>query len=100
MLNGMMDQHNNTLSQRHLEYAKDVVGNFTTVLILEDGNKINLKKLEALFGKEFEKRRPQQLHIDILKHLPEYTKKQKAQFEDENKLDIELFEYVRERFSM
>ena len=109
MLNGISDApFNSTITRGHLEKAKAVLSTFDTVLILEDGNDSNLEKLHALFGADEDGKnevRLQKLSNNGLRNVPTYEQlrkqmdKMETLFQEQNQLDLELYDYARATFS-
>eukprot|EP00957_Ditylum_brightwellii_P082462 6269743-Ditylum_brightwellii.AAC.2 len=108
MLNGLGDVHDAELTQSHLDTAKKVLGTFDHVLILEMPDASKIEKLNAFLGDDINDRKlkgrvgfPSQSN-NILKEDPMYRTirnkidKHKGLFEEQNKLDIELYAYAKE----
>ena len=107
MLNGVGDWPPKTrLTRDHLEKAKAVLNTFDAVLVLEDTDDINMQKLHGIFGKTSEEVDPMpNVTNNLLKFDQMYgliskeTAAMKRLFEDQNQLDIELYNYARYHFS-
>ena len=103
MLNGISDQLGTDVTPAHLETAKAVLDTFDTVLILEDGGDVNLKKIHALLGKFDENVIPHSTN-NRLKGYKEYDRiveaanKMRPLFEKRNRLDLELYSYAKQKF--
>ena len=103
MLNGISDQLGTDVTPAHLETAKAVLDTFDTVLILEDGGDVNLKKIHALLGKFDENVIPHSTN-NRLKGYKEYDRiveaanKVRPLFEKRNRLDLELYSYAKQKF--
>ena len=99
-LNGIADTSSNVeLTREHLETAKKVLDYFDKVLILEDDESNNLRRLRDIFGDLVRKRalRMPKLSNNGLKDEPMYhllgaqIEEMRAKFEDQNQLDNELY---------
>jgi len=112
MLNGISDRvvdKDNLITRDHLEVAKKVLDTFDTVLILEDGEKVNINKIWNHFGGRnrqqlFEKKMPKESN-NYLKKNERYNEirsksdEMRLLFNERNQLDIELYQYAVEKYS-
>ena len=105
-LNGIADTSSNVeLTREHLETAKKVLDYFDEVLILEDDESNNLRRLRDIFGDLVRKRalRMPKLSNNGLKDEPMYDllgaqiEEMRAKFEDQNQLDNELYGFALQR---
>lgn len=109
LLNGMGDYPREALITReHLEAAKAILDTFDVVMILEDSDDTNLNNLVRFFGTMNEEMPPiphetnnklkeEKALYDLLRD--EIVDPMQKVFREQNQLDIELFEYARERFT-
>jgi len=119
MLNGISDrvvddkEDNKQLTRDHLDIAKKVLDTFDTVLILEDGEQVNINKIWNHFGHaginnqsvEKKKKMPKESN-NYLKKNERYNEirsksdEMRLLFNERNQLDIELYQYAVERYSI
>lgn len=106
MLNGIADKQGTNLTYKHLEVAKAVLDTFDTVLILEDGEDVNLKKIWGLLG-DFKKMRslPKESN-NYLKENRRYNQIRRhsdemiSLFNERNQMDLELYEWALDKYKI
>jgi len=106
MLNGIADKQSTNLTYKHLEVAKAVLDTFDTVLILEDGEDVNLKKIWGLLG-DFKKMRslPKESN-NYLKENRRYNQIRRQSdemislFNERNQMDLELYEWALDKYKI
>mmetsp|Transcript_54291 Transcript_54291/g.60689 ORF Transcript_54291/g.60689 Transcript_54291/m.60689 type:complete len:463 (-) Transcript_54291:160-1548(-) len=103
-LNGLNMEPRLKLTQEHLEIAKRVVSKFDLILLLtemSDSTKLDkLNKFYQLKGERYPKESNNRLKIDfpINYYIPVHNKIEKAvreHFNEDNQLDIKLYEYIK-----
>lgn len=110
MLNGLGDRPDLELDESHLDMAKRILDTFDNVLILEDTDESKLEKMMTFLGDDsdhFRNRKtrestqfPKQSN-NVLKADPMYKTvrteidQYQVRFEEENTLDIKLYEYAQ-----